>query len=238
MMDPAPRQPLLSRVVDLFLRGSLPPLLVAASLAAGAFALIATAREEEPQIVVPMADVRVSAPGLPPEEVERQIATRLEKLLTQVDGVEHVYSVSLPGEALVTVRFYVGEDREDSLVKIYNKIYSSTDQIPPAVRSWVVKPVEIDDVPILIATLWSERPERVDDYALRRIAEELEIAPCAWSSTRTPWPGARPRPSTWPGPWVSRTSAFRREASTRPTSSRWWTRATSSRACRRSGAPS
>jgi multidrug efflux pump subunit AcrB len=187
-------QPLLARVVDLFLRGQLPPLLIVLSVAAGLFALLATAREEEPQIVVPMADVHVQAPGLPVEEVERQIATRLEKLLTQIDGVEHVYSLSLPGRALVTVRFFVGEDREDSLVKIYNKIYSNTDLIPPAVRSWVVKPLEIDDVPILIATLWSERPQEIDDHQLRRIAEELEIELQAVPETnRTQVLGGRPR---------------------------------------------
>jgi len=115
------RVPLLARVVDLFLRGRLPPLLIAVSMAAGLVALLATPREEDPQIVVPMADIHVTAPGLPVEEVERQVATRIEKLLSQIDGVEHVYSMSVPGRAVVTVRFYVGEDREDSLVKIYNK---------------------------------------------------------------------------------------------------------------------
>jgi multidrug efflux pump subunit AcrB len=141
-----------------------------------------------------MADVHVEAPGLPPEEVERQIATRLEKLFTQIEGVEHVYSMSLPGRAVVTVRFFVGEDREDSLLEIYNKLHSNTDRIPPAVRAWVVKPVEIDDVPILIATLWSERPEQVDDHALRRIAEELEIELQAVEQTsRTEVVGGRPR---------------------------------------------
>ncbi|HEY5657577.1 MAG TPA: efflux RND transporter permease subunit [Myxococcota bacterium] len=166
---------LLARIVDLFLGGRLPPLITLLSLLAGLYALSATPREEEPQIVVPMADVHVVAPGLPVEEVERQVATRVEKLLAQIDGVEHVYSMSLPGRAVITVRFFVGEDREDSLVKIYNKLYSNTDHIPPAVASWVVKPVEIDDVPIVIATLWSDRPDELDDYALRRAAEELEI---------------------------------------------------------------
>ena len=68
---------------------------------------------------------------------------------------------------MVTVRFFVGEDREDSLVKLYNKIFSNQDIVPPAVTSWVVKPVEIDDVPIVVATLWSDRSE-VDDYDLRQ----------------------------------------------------------------------
>jgi multidrug efflux pump subunit AcrB len=188
------RVPPLARVVDVFLRGRLPPLLIALSLLAGLFALLVTPREEEPQIIVPMADVHIAAPGLPVDEVERQIATRVEKLLSQIDGVEHIYSMSLPGRAVVTVRFYVGEDREDSLVKIYNKIYSNIDQVPPAVRSWVVKPIELDDVPIVIATLWSDRPETLDDFALRRVAEELEIELQAVPETnRTEVIGGRPR---------------------------------------------
>lgn len=166
----------LSRIIRLFLGGNLAPLLFVFSLMAGVAAIALTPREEEPQIVVPMADVFVSAPGLPVEDVERQVATPLEKLLFQIDGVEHVYSISRSGRAVVTVRFYVGEDREDSLIKIYNKLYSNTDVIPADVASWVVKPVEIDDVPIVIASLWSDRPEVVSDHGLRRIAEELEIA--------------------------------------------------------------
>jgi multidrug efflux pump subunit AcrB len=185
---------ILGRVVDVFLRGDLPPFVIAVSLLLGLVAILGTPREEEPQIVVPMADVWVRAPGLPAREVERQVSTRLEKLLAQIDGVEHVYSMSRPGEAIVTVRFFVGEDREDSLVKIYNKIFSNTDRVPPAVTSWVVKPVEIDDVPIAIATLWSERPDVVDDYGLRRIAEELEIELQQLPRTnRTEVVGGRPR---------------------------------------------
>jgi len=185
---------LLGRVIDLFLVGRLPPLLIALSLVGGAAALLLTPREEEPQIVVPMADVWVDAPGLPVEEVERQISTRLEKLLTQIDGVEYVYSMSLPGRSIVTVRFFVGENRENSLVKIYNKIESNRDLVPPSVTSWVVKPLEIDDVPILIATLWSDRPREIDDFALRRIAEEIEIQLQAVPQTnRTTVIGGRPR---------------------------------------------
>lgn len=197
-IQPDPETPpslsFLGRIVDLFLRSDLAPFLIALSLVAGVVAILLTAREEEPQIVVPMADVQILAPGLPVEEVERQVATPLEKLLNQIDGVEHVYSMSMPGRAVVTVRFYVGEDREDSLVKIYNKIYSNTDLVPSDVSGWVVKPIEIDDVPIVIVTLWSERPREVDDFALRRIAEEVEIELQALAQTnRTEVVGGRPR---------------------------------------------
>lgn len=190
--DPSPS--LLGRIVDLFLRTDLTPFLIVVSLIAGIAAILLTPREEEPQIVVPMADVFVSAPGLPVGEIERQIATPTEKLLAQIDGVEHVYSMSRAGQAVITVRFFVGEDREDSLVKIYNKIFSNTDRIPADVASWVVKPIEIDDVPIVIVTLWSERPAEIDDFALRRVAEELEIELQAVPETnRTEVVGGRPR---------------------------------------------
>jgi multidrug efflux pump subunit AcrB len=158
-----------------FLRGPVPVLLMIASLLAGFISLQLTAREEEPQIVVPLADVLVRAPGLDARQVERLVATRLEKLLFQIDGVEYVYSSSSAGQCVVTVRFYVGEDREDSIVRIYNKLHSNLDLIPRSVTSWVVKPIEIDDVPIVIATLWSRDPGRVGHFELRRLAEEAEI---------------------------------------------------------------
>jgi multidrug efflux pump subunit AcrB len=192
--DSAQDHGILGRIISLFLRGNLAPLVILVSVVAGATAIVLTPREEEPQIVVPMADIMVSAPGLPVADVERQVSTPLEKLLFQIDGVEHVYSISYTGRAVVTVRFYVGEDREDSLVKIYNKLYSNTDSIPADVTSWVVKPIEIDDVPIVIATLWSERPEEIDDHALHRLAQELEIELQSVPDTnRAQVVGGRPR---------------------------------------------
>jgi multidrug efflux pump subunit AcrB len=193
-VTPDNREPLSQRIVEVFLRGNLSILLVVISLLLGAAALWVTPREEEPQIVVPLADVFVSAPGLSAEEVERLVATRLEKLLYQIDGVEYVYSMSRPGSAIVTVRFYVGEGREESLVKIYNKVQSNIDQVPASVTGWVVKPVEVDDVPIVNVTLWSRDPERYDDHALRRIAEEIEIQLQAVENTNiTSVIGGRPR---------------------------------------------
>ena len=182
---------LTQRIVEVFLRGNLSVLLIVVSLLIGAAALILTPREEEPQIVVPLADVIIQVPGASAEEVERQVSTRLEKLLYQIDGVEHVYSMSQPGMAIVTVRFYVGEDRVNSLVKLYNKIDSNTDKVPPIVTGWVVKPVEIDDVPIVNLTLYSDT---YSDYQLRRLAEEVEIKLQSVKNTnRTYLIGGRPR---------------------------------------------
>jgi multidrug efflux pump subunit AcrB len=168
------RTPFLTRMVELFLRGDVAILVTLVSLALGLAALWLTPREEEPQIVVPLADVMISAPGLSAEDVERKVTTRVEKLLYQIDGVEYVYSMSRAGQSVVTVRFFVGQDREDSLVKLYNKIQSNVDQIPPAVSAWVVKPIEVDDVPIVNVTLWSSRPDLYDDFHLHRMAAELQ----------------------------------------------------------------
>ncbi len=184
----------MTRLVASFLKGNFSILLILVSLVMGAAALVFTPREEDPQIVVPVADVFVNMPGASAQEVERQVATRLEKLLYQIDGVEYVYSTSFEGSAMVTVRFYVGQNREDSWVKLHNKISANIDQVPPGVTGWVVKPVEIDDVPIVNLTLYSDR---YSDYELRRMAEELEIRLQSVKNTgRTYVAGGRPRQVT------------------------------------------
>ncbi|OHB33062.1 MAG: acriflavine resistance protein B [Desulfuromonadaceae bacterium GWC2_58_13] len=166
----AKKHALPTRIVDKFLEGNLSVILILLSLIAGAAALLLTPREEEPQIIVPLADVYVHMPGASAEEVEKQVATRLEKLLWQVDGVEYVYSMSRSDLAVVTVRFYVGEDRIDSLVKLHNKISTHIDMVPPGVTGWVIKPIEVDDVPIVNFSLYSDR---ASDHQLRRVAEEV-----------------------------------------------------------------
>jgi hypothetical protein len=157
-------------IVRVFLNSNLSLILILIAVAVGAAALILTPREEDPQIVVPMADVYVNFPGHSAAEVEQLVATPLEKLLYQIDGVEHVYSMSRPDQAIITVRYYVGQDRERSLVKLYKRIDEHLDIVPPGVTGWIVKPVEIDDVPIVTLTLTSSS---ADQYALRRVGEEV-----------------------------------------------------------------
>ena len=169
----------LDRVVVYSLSSSLPLIIIVLSLILGAMALHFTPREEEPQIVVPMLDVLVNSPGLSARQVERQVTVPLEKLLAQIPGVEHVYSTSSGGQASVTLRFYVGEDREDAILNTYNKLYSNQHSIPRAVQKWQVQPVEVDDVPILMLGLWSDassdgqRAEQ-SDYVLGQSGYELE----------------------------------------------------------------
>jgi len=158
------------RIAGTFIQSKLTPLIVIASLALGIFAVIVTPREEEPQILVPMIDVFVSYPGASAKEVEERVTRPMGKLIWEVEGVEYLYTMSKPGMSIATVRFYVGEDMEDSLVKLYNKLMSNYDIIPPGVSEPLVKPKSIDDVPILTVTLWSDM---YDGYQLRRIAYEV-----------------------------------------------------------------
>ncbi len=157
-------------IVKAFLESNLSLVLIILAAAVGITALMITPREEDPQIVVPLADIFVSFPGHSAEEVEQLVSTPLEKLLYQIDGVEYVYSMSKRDRAIITVRYYVGQDRERSLVKLYKRIDENLDRVPPGVTGWVIKPVEIDDVPIVTLTLASES---AGEYALRRVAEEV-----------------------------------------------------------------
>src|SRR6185503_2816787 len=159
----------LSGIVSVFLHSKLSVVLIVFSLVVGAAALAVTPREEDPQIVVPLADVYVDFPGRTAHEVEQLVATPLERILYQIDGVEYVYSMSRENQAIITVRFYVGQDRERSLVKLFKKLSENNDTIPPGVSGWVMKPVEIDDVPIVTLTL---KGAGGDSHQLRRIAEE------------------------------------------------------------------
>lgn len=184
--DPLPHQPpvagsvpdhggWINGIVRTFLHSNLSLVLLVISVALGAAALLITPREEDPQIVVPLADIYVNAPGMSSQEVERLVTTPLERILYQTDGVEYVYSMSRTDSAIVTVRFYVGEDRERSLVRLFKKLEESKDLIPAGVAGWVMKPVEIDDVPVVTLTLRGRDAAAADadEYTLRRVAEEL-----------------------------------------------------------------
>jgi multidrug efflux pump subunit AcrB len=153
---PTPAEPqhnFTNRLVKIFLESNLSIILILLATIVGLASLWITPREEDPQIVVPLADVYVKFPGHSAAEVEQVITTPLEKMLYQIDGVEYVYSMSRENQAIITVRFYVGEDRERSLVKLYKKIDENVDIVPPGVTGWVIKPVEIDDVPVVTLTL-------------------------------------------------------------------------------------
>ncbi len=161
------------KIAKAFIKSKLTPLLVMAALLLGLFAVAVTPREEEPQIVVPMVDVMVTYPGATAEEVAQQVTGPMERLLWEIDGVEYVYSMARPGFNLTIVRFYVGEDMEDSLVKLYNKLMANYDRIPEGITQPIIKAKSIDDVPVLSLSLWSEQ---YSGYELRRVAEEMRAS--------------------------------------------------------------
>ncbi|MDD2676160.1 MAG: efflux RND transporter permease subunit [Methylacidiphilaceae bacterium] len=142
------------------------PLLILVSWLLGAIALIQLPREEEPQIVVPLFDIFVSMPGASPEEVEKRVVNNGERVFWEIPGVEYVYSTAAPNGAMFIVRFRVGEDMERSLIKLFTKVYSHLDFLPPGASLPLIKPRSIDDVPILALTFYS--PTK-DPLSLRRI---------------------------------------------------------------------
>lgn len=164
---------LVESIVHQFVSSRLSVLFVLVSLACGAIALLATPREEEPQIVVPMAEILIQAPGASVEQVERLVSIPLEQKLKKIEDVEHLYATSFQGSALMTVRYEVGTDIEDALLRLYNELDSNQDAIPPIVTNWIVKPKSIDDVPILVFNLLSQT---LSADEMRLIAQEAALS--------------------------------------------------------------
>jgi multidrug efflux pump subunit AcrB len=163
------------RIAANFQNTEITPLLAVVGLLLGLFAILVTPREEEPQINVTFADVFIPFPGASATEVEHLIAGPAEQVLSEIKGVKHIYSVSRPGMAVVTVQFTVGEDRTDAIVRLHSKVMSNQDWLPPnlGVAQPIIKPKGIDDVPILTATLWS-KDDGVGAYELGKVAHALE----------------------------------------------------------------
>ncbi len=164
---------LAGKLAGAFINSKLTPLIIVASLLLGLFAVLKTPREEEPQIVVPMADVMVRMPGASSKEVEQRVTSPMEKLIWEVPGVEYVYSTSSPGESMVVVRFLVGQDQERAFVRLREKLQGHFDIIPPGASQPIIKARSIDDVPVLALTLHSDK---VDSVTLRELASRLDQA--------------------------------------------------------------
>ncbi|MGR7813971.1 efflux RND transporter permease subunit [Lacinutrix undariae] len=159
------------KIAKVFMQSKLTVLLMIVFMVVGVYSSFLIPREEEPQIDVPMADIFVGYPGASPTEVESRVIKPLEQLISNIKGVEYVYSTSMKEQGMVIVQFYVGEDIERSFVKLYNEINKHMDQMPAGVTFPLVKTRAIDDVPMLGLTLWSEN---YDDYQLNQMAQELE----------------------------------------------------------------
>ncbi len=164
------KEGLAGKIAKGFMTSKLTVLLMVVFMIIGVYSSFLIPREEEPQIDVPMADIFVGYPGASPTEVESRVIKPLEKLISNIKGVEYVYSTSMKEQGMVIVQFYVGEDIERSFVKMYNEINKHMDQMPEGVTMPLIKTRAIDDVPMLGLTLWSEN---YDDYQLKQIAQEL-----------------------------------------------------------------
>jgi len=164
------------RIAEYFLRNSLTPLIALIALLLGIFATMITPREEEPQINVTMANVFVPFPGASAKDVESLVARPAEQVLSRIAGIEHVYSVSRPGMAVITVQYVVGEDPIQALVRLYDTINSHKDWISPnlGVGDPIIKPTGIDDVPIVSLTFWSKDPA-ISAFQLQQVSRAAEI---------------------------------------------------------------
>ncbi|RYH08673.1 efflux RND transporter permease subunit [Tropicimonas sp. IMCC6043] len=159
------------RTARAFIESPLTPLLLLAFFMIGLLGALVTPREEDPQISVPMVDILVAYPGASAPEVTNLVSEPLERLMSELSGVKHVYSVSHDGFSMVTVRFKVGEGLEGSLVKLYDKLQSNMDLIPKGVMPPLVKPKSIDDVPVVTVTLASDQ---LDLVQLRKLGLDVQ----------------------------------------------------------------
>ncbi|MGI3016018.1 efflux RND transporter permease subunit [Shewanella algae] len=163
------------RIAASFQLSAITPLLALLGLLLGMFAILVTPKEEEPQIDVTFADVFIPFPGATPTEVEQLVTLPAEEVISQIKGIDTLYSFSQPDGAMIIVIFEVGVPRNEAIVKLYNQIYSNLDKLPRAagVGDPLIKPMGIDDVPIVSLTLWSEEPG-VSAQQLTHVAHGLE----------------------------------------------------------------
>ena len=175
MADMKPRLGISGRIAAFFQTAQITPLLALVAVLLGAFAVVVTPREEEPQINVTMANVLVPFPGASVRDVEQMVAIPAEQVLSQIAGIEHVMSVSRPGLALITVQFKVGIPRTEALVRLYDTVNSNADWLPKGlgVGDPIIKPMGIDDVPIVALTLYAKNAT-TGAYDLERVAHSVE----------------------------------------------------------------
>lgn len=158
-----------------FQNSALTPLLALLGLMLGIFAISVTPKEEEPQIDVTFANVFIGYPGATAKEVEQLISIPAQQVLSEIPGVDDIFSISQPGQAILTVAFEVGVPRQQAIVNLYNQVESHQDWLPTSlnISKPVIKPMGIDDVPIMSLTLWSENPAHTQ-ADLTRVAHMLE----------------------------------------------------------------
>ena len=164
------RDNLAGRLAGYFVASKLTIVLVVAVLVAGVLATLLTPREENPQIVVPAAQIVVTLPGASAKEVERLVVTPLEGVLSQLTGVDHTYALAQNSVGVVEVQFKVGQPKEASLIRLYDRVMSNLSVLPKDAGTPQIRSIDADDVPIVAVTLASRHH---DDYALKRLADSM-----------------------------------------------------------------
>ncbi len=160
------------RITRQFINSPVTPLLLVAFLIIGLMGLMFTPRQEDPKISVPLVDILVQYPGASAEQMANLAINPLERMISEIPGIRHVYSASQRGSGVVTAQFYVGEDLGQSIVKVHDKIQSNIDAMPPGVSMPIIKPVGPDDVPVMTATIWS-KDSSIDDSILRTLSLDI-----------------------------------------------------------------
>lgn len=168
--NPSQHLGLAGKMAQSFIHSPLSPLLFFAMLFMGIMGLVLTPRQEDPQISVPMVDIFIQYPGASAQQVASLAIDPLQRIMSEIPDVKHVYSASEREQGMVTVQFEVGQQLENSIFKVYDKLQSNMDKVPPGVMQPLVKPKGIDDVPVVALTLWSDN---LDDGALRTLSFEV-----------------------------------------------------------------
>jgi multidrug efflux pump subunit AcrB len=146
-----------AKITEYFIENKITLLLIFFIIGFGVIAILLTPRQYNPQIIVPAANIIVRFPGATANEVQDLVSDPLERKMWQIPGVKHVYSISTNSESVVTVQFHVNADRNKSLVDVYNKVFSNLNEMPKGVMRPLIKPIDVNHVPILDITLWSKK---------------------------------------------------------------------------------
>ncbi len=164
------------KTAQAFQSSAITPLLALVGLLLGFFAIMVTPKEEEPQIDVTFANVYIGFPGASAREVEQLVSIPAEQVLSEIKGVDDIFSISQPSQSVLTVAFEVGVPREEAILNLYNQIHSNKDWFPEnlGVSEPVIKPMGIDDVPIMAVTLSAKNPD-VTAENLTQVAHALEV---------------------------------------------------------------
>lgn len=158
-----------------FLRSPLTAVLGAFLLLMGYLALSIMPREEDPQIAISGGAVIVALPGASPREIENVIVKPLERKLREVRGIEHIYGMAMDNVGIVNVMYYIGENREDSNLKLYDKVMQNMDKMPQGTMQPMVKPFDIDiDIPILTVAFYPKPGSLMDDVGLFELVRDVQ----------------------------------------------------------------